>query len=586
MKQSLAYALNWDLNSIFAEGSHFPVLEASLQRTKHQLLELQQNFKQLSDPKQAILWLQELAEHRQEIKSFVICLTHQDVNDERASFLQSQVAQLWATYESVSLHLDHLLALLDEVTFRHLLDNHDIQPIAFSLKERREQIKERMSVEQEQLAEQLAVNGYQGWVRMYQTLVGQMHLASPFPEEPSLSVGQAENQLFHPDRHRRQAWFQSWEEGWGQQEQMAAQILNNLGGFRLSLYAARHWHSILHEPLRCNRMQEKTLQAMWQAVEKHQKMLYPYLEHKARLLQVERLAWCDVAAPLPLPSPLTFSFNEAASLIIDSFTRFSPAMGAFAKQAFEQRWIEAEDRPNKLPGGFCTSFPRSRQSRIFMTYSGTLNSLTTLAHELGHAYHSHELKEMPYFAQEYRMNVAETASTLAETIVINALIEQAPDKTTRLALLDDKLQRTVVFLMNIRARFLFELKFYEARRKGFVSATELNHLMLESQQQAFGHQLSEWHPHFWAAKAHFYMTDVPFYNFPYTFGYLFGQGLYAHLQRHLKRAETYAAFLRQTGQLTTEELAEQHLGVNLQELSFWEQSLEAINADVIAYTTS
>lgn len=218
-----------------------------------------------------------------------------------------------------------------------------------------------------------------------------------------------------------------------------------------------------------------------------------------------------------------------------------------------------------------------------MTYNGSMNNVFTLAHELGHGYHSEAVKNKSFFGQQYRMNVAETASTLAEMIIIDSMITETKDPKTRLALLDNKLQRAVIFLMNIHTRFLFELDFYNSRRKNFVSPEELNALMLNAQKTAYHNSLEEWHPYFWFAKQHFYLTDVPFYNFPYTFGYLFSQGIYAHLKNHPKRAELYEALLKDTGSLTVEELAQKHLGVNLEEPAFWLASLKLIEKDVQAF---
>src|SRR5699024_4557709 len=97
----------------------------------------------------------------------------------------------------------------------------------------------------------------------------------------------------------------------------------------------------------------------------------------------------------------------------------------FAQMAFEKRWIEAEDRAGKRPGGFCASFPASDQTRIFMTYSGTASNISTLAHELGHAYHQHVMNDIHGLNQGYAMNVAETASTFAEMVVADAAVKNA-----------------------------------------------------------------------------------------------------------------------------------------------------------------
>lgn len=205
-------------------------------------------------------------------------------------------------------------------------------------------------------------------------------------------------------------------------------------------------------------------------------------------------------------------------------------MADFAQMAFEKRWIEAEDRAGKRPGGFCTSFPASEQTRIFMTYSGTPSNIATLAHELGHGYHQYVMNDVNGLNQGYAMNVAETASTFAEMIVADASVKMAKTDEEKLTLLEDKVSRSIAFFMNIHARFLFEKQFYEERKQGMVSTDRLNELMVEAQKEAYCDNLSEYDPHFWASKLHFHITGVPFYNFPYTFGYLFSQGIYAYAQ--------------------------------------------------------
>jgi oligoendopeptidase F len=134
--------------------------------------------------------------------------------------------------------------------------------------------------------------------------------------------------------------------------------------------------------------------------------------------------------------------------------------------------------------------------------------------------------------------------------------------------------------LNIRARFLFENSFYAERQAGFVPAKRLNELMSAAQEQAFGGILDELHPHFWASKLHFYINDVPFYNFPYTFGYLFSQGIYAWAQTQENFEEAYIALLRDTANMTTEELAQKHLGVDLTKPDFWQAGADLIKQDI------
>ncbi|MDU2241657.1 MAG: M3 family oligoendopeptidase, partial [Paenibacillus sp.] len=412
-------------------------------------------------------------------------------------------------------------------------------------------------------------------------------VAVPFEEAngevKTLSVGQAANKLDDPDRNVRERVFASWEEAWTKSEDYCADTLNRLAGFRLKLYEKRGWEDVLKEPLAINRMSKATLDAMWQVIVENKPKFVAYLERKAKLLGVEKLSWTDVDSPLGQAAG-KITYEQAAEDIVQQFGHFSPKLAEFATMAFNKRWIEAEDRPGKRPGGFCTSLPKSKQTRIFMTFGGTVSNVYTLAHELGHAYHQYVMEELPIFNQDYAMNVAETASTFAEMILADAFVKNAANDQEKIVLLADKVQNSVAFYMNIHARFLFETRFYEKRRQGVLDASELSELMEEAQREAFQEALGSYHPHFWASKLHFYITDVPFYNFPYTFGYMFSTGLYALAQREGQGfAAKYDALLRDTGRMTVEELAAKHLGVDLTKPDFWREAMAVNVADVDAF---
>lgn len=135
-------------------------------------------------------------------------------------------------------------------------------------------------------------------------------------------------------------------------------------------------------------------------------------------------------------------------------------MADFAKMVFENCWIEAENRSGKRPGGFCTSFPNKKQTRIFMSFSKSSSNFATLAHELGPGFLQHVINDLHIPNQVYAVNVAETASTFAEIIVAEANVKQAASKEEKVALLGNKVRCCVTFFMNIHARFHFETKVY------------------------------------------------------------------------------------------------------------------------------
>ncbi|MDF2924048.1 MAG: family oligoendopeptidase [Paenibacillaceae bacterium] len=580
----------WELDSIFAGGSESPAFAEFLEETDGLVVELNRQLESAAPPAckedaaalvAAVELMQQILFRIREAGSYTGCLAAADTSDKKALQLGGKVQSLTAAYQSALTRLDSLLTGITDLVWNELLALPEWREIAFNLTERRSAAREKLPPEQEALAGDLAVDGYHGWSSFYDTVVSHFHI--DYEENGhtlKLSAGQAFNKLHTGDRKARTELFDLWEQGWADKADFCADALNHLGGFRLQLYKHRGWSSIHKEPLDICRMRPETLEAMWSTVERNKEPLVRYLERKARILGVDRLAWHDVSAPLGENSK-HISYDEGAKLIVEQFSRFSPKLSEFAAMAFEQGWIEGEDRPGKRPGGFCTSFPIKEETRIFMTYGGTMDNVSTLAHELGHAYHQHVMNDMPALTQEYAMNVAETASTFAEMIVSDAALQLAQSREEKLALVEDKIQRAVAFMMNIHARFMFETRFYEERGSGLVSVERLNELMVEAQKAAYCNVLSGYHPHFWASKLHFYITDVPFYNFPYTFGFLFSSGIYAQAEREgAAFEERYVALLRDTGRMTVEELAKKHLDVDLSGTEFWQSAVDLSLKDV------
>ncbi|MDQ6599739.1 M3 family oligoendopeptidase [Bacillus salipaludis] len=590
---AVTYSDVWDLDVIFKGGSDSPEFTTHLQKAEHliQLFHTKVNQWTPKNNLEDTIYLHELlvdfesvAKKLRQAGAFVGCLQAQNTEDQKANQLDSKVTSLSAVFQTALAGFDNLLTSIGDSIWGQMLKDESLIDLSFVLNERRERAKDKLSKEEEALINALGVDGYHGWGQLYDLVVGKIKI--PFTEnseEKRLSVGQAFNKFSSPNREIRAEVFKNWEQAWGEQADLLAKTLNHLAGFRLSVYEKRGWEDVLKEPLTISRMEKATLETMWAVITESKELLVQYLNRKAKLLGLEKLSWFDLDAPYG-KTESKVSYQEGAEFIQQQFSHFGEKMAAFARKAFEEQWIEGEDRPGKAPGGFCTFFPESNQSRIFMTYSGTPSNVSTLAHELGHGFHTFAMKGVHYLNRNYAMNVAETASTFAEMIVADAAVKNAKNEEEKLVLLDDKIQRTVALLMNIHARFLFETSFYEERKQGPVSSTRLNELMLSAQKEAYCDALDEYHPLFWASKLHFFITGVPFYNFPYTFGYLFSLGIYAKALAEGKGyEEKYIALLRDTASMTVEDLAEKHLQVDLTQKDFWEQAVKPCLDDIFEF---
>lgn len=584
------YPLVWDLDTFFPGGSESPELATHLKNVEQKIasfeavvsdIQTPQSSSQASAMRETIEQLKDIATNLSEAGATIGCFLAQDTTDKKATLLQGQVSSLGARLSTILLTIQQKWSQTEDSVWNELLASEDLHEFEFILNEWKEKAEKKLSQEEESLITALGVDGYQGWGQLYDLLIADMKVTVNVEgEEKKLSIGQASNLYSHANPEVRKATKDALEQAFTEKEEFFAKTLNHLAGYRLAVYKKRGWNEVLDEPLSINRMSEETLDAMWGAISDGKEPFVRYLNKKAELLGTDKLHWHDMDAPIG-ESAKSMDYQQGAEFILKHFKKFGPELEVFSRHAFENGWIEAEDRDNKRPGGFCTGMPVSQESRIFMTYSGSMSNVSTLAHELGHAFHSYALRPVHWLNRQYAMGVAETASTFAEMIVADAAVAEATSQEEKAALLEDKIQRSVAFFMNIHARFLFETRFYEERKKGVVSSARLNELMAEAQQEAFAGALADTHPHFWASKLHFYITGVPFYNFPYTFGYLFSLSIYAKAKEEgTAFEEKYIALLRDTAIMSVEDLAKKHLNEDITKKDFWAKGIALCHKDV------
>ena len=336
------------------------------------------------------------------------------------------------------------------------------------------------------------------------------------------------------------------------------------------------------------RLSPKALDALISAMEESLPHWRRYLKTKANLLGVKSCAFYDLFAPVAASTAFgtqnsdesnatssNYSWSDVRTTIETSFSQFSPRLGNFAKKAFEQNWIDAEPRAGKIGGAYCTDMPLVKETRVLANFDGAFNTITTVAHELGHAFHSEIVMDLPAIQQDYPMTLAETASIFAETIVFNAVLAKA-SKSEKIRLLENHLQDGCQILVDILSRFYFERDMFAERTKGELSAQDLCQMMKNAQKATYGEGLDaeKLHPYMWLVKTHYYSSDLAFYNFPYAFGQLFGLALYARYQKEGSDfAQTYETILRETGRKNAVELTKE-AGFDIESKDFWLSGIE------------
>lgn len=581
----------WELDSLYPSEERQEMIETEILGIKEKIkrvlngIRSQERENQTDSLPSLLLELQQAYSEWYQIDDFLYCAYAENVLDDAVKNLMNESAMVKSELESCQFQLDQVLAKITPHEWNELRNHKELQPFSFYLEERRKAVSDRLAPEMEQLINALSVNGFTAWEMHHEEMLNRLLIPLTL-EGKSVEVPIQEAwhyAMFAPTREARKEAASGIEKVCGENTEVFASVFNRIAGYRLELYKQRGWDKLLKEAFEQNRIEEKSLESMMAAIEESRSMIKSYLERKFRLEKIERPAWYDLDAP-SFATEEKVSYQGAAEIIISQFKAFHPELGEFAKDAFDNGWIESEDRPNKAGGGFCASFPLAKESRIFVTFRGSYQDVVTIAHELGHAYHNYVLQEEPFFAQQKGTSVAETASTFMENMVMDAAIERAENDREKLALLEMKISNAIKYIGTIPNMFRFEQKFYEQRKNGLVAPGEIKRLLAETESELYGGLLEELDEHRWMYVAHFYDTEKAFYNIPYTIGYLFSNGIYVKSKG--KGPEFFAEYtelLRNSGRMTIEQLAAHYLKEDATEMPFWQSSIETARAAIEEY---
>ena len=440
----------------------------------------------------------------------------------------------------------------------------------------------QMSEVEEGLYSELGTTGSSAWGRLQGDLTSQLstevHLPSGIKTMPMAAVRGLSTDS---DLNVRKAAYEAEMRAWPTIAVACAAAMNSIKGEANVVNRRRKWKQPLDASLYSNNVSLETFNAMQSAVHASLPDFRRWMRVKAKLVgDTNGLSWWNLAAPLSI-SPGPISWDQGISLVKGAFASYSDRLSHLVDRSISEQWLDAEPREGKVGGAFCMSFVDDR-SLVLLNWSGSVDSAQVTAHELGHAYHNTQLAHRTALQKRLPMALAETASIFCETLVVEEGLSRLQGDD-RLALLDVDLIGANQVVVDIHSRFLFETEVFARRQKRTLGVSELNEIMLSAQRDAYGDGLdqSTAHPHMWVLKPHYYGSH--FYNWPYTYGLLFGLGLYAQYQLDPEKfRDGYDDVLSRAGMDTAEQLG-QAFGIDVTSESFWTASLDVLRARMRNY---
>lgn len=495
-------------------------------------------------------------------------LTADTQDDEAQTQLQQFMYELTA-FTSVEVKT----SLAVSQYFDQLIEDPELESLRFYLENTKAKASHLLDETQETLIAELNLSGGDAWETLFDQLTANLEIE--FQGE-TLNLSAIRNLANHADSETRKAAYEAELAAYPRIATPLAFALNSIKRQMKLLAHKRGFASPLDEALFHSSMSRPTLEALLSAMVDKMDIFRRYLRAKARYLGHEgALPWWDLFAPVG-NSEQHYTVEEAMNLLAETFMPLHPPIAKMMERSYSEKWTDYLPRKGKVGGAFCSNQPQLGQSFILSNFNGSLDAISTLAHELGHAYHGECIQSHPSpFNWEYSMPVAETASTFNEAHLAFHLLNHSKDVNAKLLCLEGILQGTCQTVVDIYSRFRFEQMSFDCCDTGRQNEKDYCQLMHQAQLEAYGDAIQEesLHPYMWACKGHYYSTHLSFYNFPYAFGSLLSMGLYSrYLKEGASFMERYDAFLNRTT-VSTVEGAGDFVGINLRTKEFWLESL-------------
>ncbi|MFU8787168.1 MAG: M3 family oligoendopeptidase, partial [Candidatus Izemoplasmataceae bacterium] len=490
----------WNLNALY-KGYETPEFKADIETLKTRIdeaLEFANTLESLDNAKDKLIKYIDLNTSLRsnflKLYAFVSLQLATNAQDEASNAWMNQMQQLGSKMTPFNTKISKFVPKLENLN--QLIEETDaLKPYQYHLDSIKDRAQYVLSDQEEALISKLMQTGSSAWGRLQSLLTSIVEVEF---EGQIVTLSDIRNKAHSKDADVRKKAYEAELLAYKKIDQSVAFSLNGVKGEVNELSALRGFESPLHEAVYNSRLQKKTLDALIASMRNHLPMFRAYLQRKAELLGHKNgLPWYDLFAPMG-SSERTFTSKEAIDYVVKNFKSFGDDLADLAQKSYDDEWIDFTPRSGKRGGAFCMNLHPIKQSRILLNFDGSFSNVITLAHELGHAYHGDRIFKEAMLNASYTMPVAETASTLCETIVKKAALSDSEGEE-QLFILEQSLMGTTQVIVDILSRFIFEENVFEARKKTPLSPEKYNEMMKKAQLEAYGDALDSnfLHPYMW-----------------------------------------------------------------------------------------
>lgn len=459
----------WKLEDLFANTKEWEQEYATVKKLATQISQYEGKLADSQQLKRCLSLEDDISLHTERLYVYANMKHHEDTAEPVYQALSEQAKKLTVDIsQALSFITPEILSLSDELLQQYIADP-ELADYRQTLKEMQRQKAHVLTKSEEELLAQVG-----SLAQAPNTIFGMLNNADmKFPkvmneagEEVELTHGRYIQFLESKDRNVREAAFKAMYDTYSKHKNTIAATLNANVNKNMFYAKVRKYPSILEMALYGDNIPAEVYTNLIDTVHEHLPLLHRYLDLRKKLLKVDELHMFDLFAPLVEEFDMEITYEEAKQRVYDSLHPLGEDYLAVLQQGFDEGWIDVYENEGKRSGAYSWG-AYGTHPYVLLNHKDNLNSMFTLAHEMGHAMHSYLSDQaLPYRDAQYTIFLAEVASTLNESLLMDHMLTHSDDVKEKMYLLTyyaDQF-RTTVFRQTMFAEF--EKIIHERAEKG------------------------------------------------------------------------------------------------------------------------